>query len=59
MAGPDSGVKYNVRNEHRLDSLGCVPYDETLRTIFEANHNPASWGGLSTTPWYLARMERK
>ena len=22
MAGPDSGVKYNVRNEHRLDSLG-------------------------------------
>ena len=21
MAGPDSGVKYNVRNEHRLDSL--------------------------------------
>jgi|PeaSoiMetatran63_FD_contig_71_485272_length_914_multi_17_in_0_out_0_1 hypothetical protein len=38
---------------------GCVPYDETLRTIFEANHNPASWGGLSTTSWYLARMERK
>src|SRR5208283_355434 len=27
VAGPDSGVKYNVRNEHRLDSLGddwCV-----------------------------------
>ena len=22
VAGPDSGVKYNVRNEHRLDSLG-------------------------------------
>ena len=21
VAGPDSGVKYNVRNEHRLDSL--------------------------------------
>ena len=22
VAGPDSGMKYNVRNEHRLDSLG-------------------------------------
>jgi hypothetical protein len=32
-----------------------VPYDETLRQIFEANHNPASWGGLSSTPRYLAR----
>jgi len=32
-----------------------VPYDQTLRKVFEANHNPASWGGLSTTPWYLAR----
>ncbi|QEH31599.1 hypothetical protein OJF2_00640 [Aquisphaera giovannonii] len=34
-----------------------VPYDETLRSIFEANHDPASWGGLAATPWYLARME--
>jgi hypothetical protein len=33
-----------------------VPYDTTLRQIFEANHDPASWGGLATTPWYLARM---
>jgi len=33
-----------------------VPYDETLRKVFEAHHNPASWGGLSTTPWYLARF---
>ena len=39
--------------------VALVPYDETLRTIFEANHNPANWGGLSTTPWYLTRMERK
>lgn len=31
-----------------------VPYDETLRKVFEANHEPASWGGLSATPWYLA-----
>lgn len=33
-----------------------VPYDETLRKIFEVNHNPASWGGLSSTPEYLARQ---
>jgi hypothetical protein len=33
-----------------------VPYDETLRTVFEANHNPASWGGLAATPRYLARQ---
>jgi len=32
-----------------------VPHDETLRKIFLANHNPASWGGLSVTPWFLAR----
>ncbi len=33
-----------------------VPYDETLRHIFEANHNPAGWGGLSATPQHLARF---
>jgi hypothetical protein len=27
--------------------------------VFEANHNPASWGGLSATPWYLARQSRE
>jgi hypothetical protein len=32
-----------------------VPYDETLGKIFVANHDPASWGGLITTPWFLAR----
>ena len=32
-----------------------VPYDETLRKVFEANHDPASWGGLAATPRYLAR----
>jgi hypothetical protein len=31
-----------------------VPYDQTLRKVFEANHNPESWGGLSTTPWYCS-----
>jgi len=47
------------RNSTGVLWVALVPHDETLRTIFEANHNPASWGGLSTTPWYLARMERK
>ena len=31
-----------------------VPYDATLRQVFLANHNPASWGGLVTTPWFLS-----
>jgi len=40
------------------DSLGVLweallPYDETLRRIFVANHTPDSWGGLSATPWFL------
>jgi hypothetical protein len=34
-----------------------TPYDETLRAIFLANHNPADWGGLAVTPWFLARAE--
>jgi hypothetical protein len=33
-----------------------APYDETLRRVFEANHDPAGWGGLAATPWYLARL---
>jgi hypothetical protein len=42
------------------DTPGCiwtalVPYDPTLRKIFLAGHQPASWGGLSLTPWFLAR----
>jgi len=28
-------------------------YDATLRTIFEANHRPDSWGGLAATPKYI------
>jgi hypothetical protein len=31
-----------------------VPYDETLRAIFVANHDPTGWGGLASTPWFLA-----
>ncbi len=36
-----------------------VPYDPTLRKIFEANHNPASWGGMASTPKYLAWLARR
>lgn len=32
-----------------------IPYDATLQEVFEANHEPASWGGLAATPRYLAR----
>ncbi|HPD14388.1 MAG TPA: hypothetical protein PLE19_05530 [Planctomycetota bacterium] len=35
--------------------LALTPYDDTLRKVFEANHNPASWGGLAATPRYIAR----
>jgi hypothetical protein len=31
-----------------------VPYDEALREIFVANHDPGSWGGLGSTPWFLS-----
>jgi hypothetical protein len=33
-----------------------VWHDETLRKIFEANHDPGSWGGLAGTPRHLARQ---
>ncbi|MDE2127890.1 MAG: hypothetical protein KGJ62_15020 [Armatimonadetes bacterium] len=35
---------------------GLLPYDATLRKVFEANFEPASWGGLALTPWYLAEV---
>ena len=35
-----------------------VPYDPTLRKVFETNHAPGSWGGLSGTPQHLARFAR-
>jgi hypothetical protein len=31
-----------------------APHDETLRKVFEANHQPDTWGGLALTPWYLS-----
>lgn len=33
-----------------------APYDDTLRKIFLANFNPASWSGLATTPWAVTRQ---
>jgi hypothetical protein len=33
-----------------------VPYDVALRKVFEANHDPAGWGGLSGTPRHLAGL---
>lgn len=31
-----------------------IPYDDTLRRIFESTHRPDGWGGLGLTPWYLS-----
>jgi hypothetical protein len=44
--------------EHWKDSPGVlweslIPYDETLRRIFVANHKPGAWGGIASTPWFL------
>lgn len=36
-----------------------VFYDPTLRQIFLENFDPASWDGLSVTPWFLARENSK
>jgi len=32
-----------------------APYDPVLREVFEANHDPAGWGGLGGTPEWLVR----
>jgi hypothetical protein len=31
-----------------------APYDKTLRAIFLSNHDPGSWSGMVTTPWFIA-----
>ncbi|MFH1716034.1 MAG: hypothetical protein ABIF19_01675 [Planctomycetota bacterium] len=36
-----------------------VAYDETLRNVFIANHNPSGWGGLAATPRFLTRETAK
>jgi hypothetical protein len=35
-----------------------VSHDETLRKVFEANHEPENWGGLAITPWYCAELSK-
>lgn len=35
-----------------------APYDATLRKLFLATHNPASWGGLGDTPWAISARLR-
>jgi len=35
-----------------------IPFDATLEKIFLANHDPASWGGISATPWYLSQQDQ-
>jgi hypothetical protein len=35
-----------------------VPYDDRLRQVFEANHDPGGWGGLAGTPHYIAHQRR-
>ncbi len=44
------------RNSPGVLWTALVPYDETLRRVFIANHNPSGWSGLSTTPWFFARQ---
>jgi len=41
------------RNSPGLLWHPLIPYDETLRKIFIANHKPDSWGGLASTPWSI------
>jgi hypothetical protein len=31
-----------------------VPYSQAIQAKFEESHKPDGWGGLSSTPWYLA-----
>jgi len=47
------------RNSPGVLWTSLVPYDDTLRKVFLANHNPSGWGGLSATPWFLARESAK
>jgi hypothetical protein len=47
---PDSRWK----NSPGLLWSALVPFDATLKKIFVANHDPADWGGLALTPWFLS-----
>jgi len=47
------------KNSPGLLWTALIPYDAKLREVFEANFAPASWGGLSTTPWAVWRLRSK
>ena len=55
--GRIDGGKPDVRWKNGAGVLwfALVPYDATLRKVFEANHKPDGWGGLAATPKYLVR----
>jgi hypothetical protein len=38
--------------------VSLVPYNNAIQKQFEDHNDPDSWGGLSTTPWYLALQAR-
>ncbi|MFI5385105.1 MAG: hypothetical protein ACHQ50_03200 [Fimbriimonadales bacterium] len=56
MDGGDADPRW--KNSPGVLWTGLLPYDSNLRKVFEANHDPSSWGGLAATPWYVARMSR-
>ena len=35
-----------------------APYSAAIQKKFEESHKPESWGGIATTPWYLALQVR-
>lgn len=37
---------------------GLIPYDAALKEVFVANHDPSSWAGMETAPWFLAQEKR-
>ncbi len=39
--------------------LALTPYDATLRKVYEANAEPASWGALTSVPWFLAQASER
>jgi hypothetical protein len=49
-------VKTAVADKRYWTAL--VPYDNTIQNEFEDHNDPSSWGGLSSTPWYLALQTR-
>ena len=53
--GEPADARWN--NSPGLLWSSLVPHDETLRRVFISNHNPTSWGGLASTPWFLSLLK--